>query len=252
MPVTIRCPDCDRSWVLDETGDGDEFVCPSCLSRISLNTPASAGATAGVKAAAVAAPAVAAPAAVAPTASAVSAAPTAPAASTSPTVAPRTTPAERPDDEVVCPRCQLHFYPRGKHLSPSENTRYTVLVIEDQEYFRQIAADALETGYDVKTAAATAEAREILAQGGIDLIVLDLTLGGDDEGEQFLRELTPKPCPILIFTAQDESELYGERWEKLSQYGADDLLMKGMQVGESLRRKVGQLLGQPVEDDDRA
>lgn len=231
MPVTIRCPNCDRSWVLDEAGDGGEFVCPSCMSHISLDVPVSVRATAGVKAAAVTTPAVAAPVAS--------------------TVAPRAAPAVRPDDEVICPRCQLHFYPRGKHGAPSKSTRYTVLVIEDQEYFRQIAADALETGYDVKTAAGTAEAREILAKGGIDLIVLDLTLGGDDEGEQFLYELTPKPCPILIFTAQDESELYGERWEKLSQCGADDLLMKGMQVGESLRRKVGQLLGQPVEDDDR-
>ena len=126
-----------------------------------------------------------------------------------------------------------------------------MLVVEDQEYFRQIAADALESSYDVKTAGDTTEARRILAQGGIDLLVLDLSLGGGDEGEQLLRELTPKPCPILIFTAQDETELYGKRWEQLMQFGADDLLMKGMQVGESLRRKVGQLLGQPVEDDDR-
>ena len=221
MSVSIRCPDCDRSWVLEETGTGGEFICPSCLTRISLDVPA-------------------APARVT--------APTAPIASPA---TPKASSTARPDDEVICPRCQLHFYPRGKQSAPSARRRYTVLVVEDQEYFRQIASDALESGYDVKTAAGATEAREILAQGGVDLIVLDLTLGGGDEGEQFLCELTPKPCPILIFTAQDESELYGERWEKLAKHGADDLLMKGMQVGESLRRKVGQLLGQPVEDDDQ-
>jgi len=228
MPATIHCPDCDRSWVLDEAGRTGEFICPSCLARISLGEPAPVGAPT--------APAPAAPAAK-------------PAVSAAKTVS---TPAARPEEEVICPRCQLHFYPRGKRSAPSETRRYTVLVVEDQEYFRQIAADALESGYDVKTAEGTAEAREILAQGGIDLLILDLALGGGDEGEQLLRELTPKPCPILIFTAQDESELYGPRWEKLSQYGADDLVMKGMQVDESLRRKVGRLLGQSVEDDERA
>jgi CheY-like chemotaxis protein len=216
MPATIHCPECDRSWVLDEAGGGGEFICPTCLARISLAEPAPVGAAAGVEA------------------------------------APAVAPAARPDEEVVCPRCQLHFYPRGKPSAPSKTKRHTVLVVEDQEYFRQIAADALESGYDVKTAAGTTEAREILAQGGIDLLILDLALGGGDEGEALLRELTPKPCPILIFTAQDESELYGARWEELSQYGADDLVMKGMQVDESLRRKGGGLLGQSVEDDDRA
>ena len=98
----------------------------------------------------------------------------------------RVEPAARPDDEVICPRCQLHFYPRGKQSAPTATKRYTVLVIEDQEYFRQTAADALESAYDVKTTAGAAEAREILALGGIDLLVLDLTLGGGNEGEQFL------------------------------------------------------------------
>lgn len=234
MPVTVHCPECERSWVLEESGGGGEFVCPSCLARISLEVPVPVGVAAPI------APAMQerAPIPLSDRASSATAAETAPAA--------------RPDEEVICPRCQLHFYPRGKSSAPSKTKRCTVLVVEDQEYFRQIASDALETGYDVKTAGGSVEARQILAQGGIDLLVLDLTLGGGDEGEQLLRGLTPKPCPILIFTAQDESELYGERWEELSRCGADDLVMKGMHVGESLRRKVGALLGQPLEDDDRS
>lgn len=151
-------------------------------------------------------------------------------------------------DEVVCPRCNLHFQPRGAAIERKEPQK-TVLIVDDLEYFRQIAKDALESICRVKTAASTAQARETLAQGGIDLLVLDLTLEGTGAGYQFLSELGPKPCPILIYTAQDESEMYGEQWEKLRALGADDLVIKGMQVAESLARKASVLLGLPMDDE---
>ena len=58
-----------------------------------------------------------------------------------------------------------------------------------------------------------------------------------------LRSLPGKRFPILIYTAQDESEMYGETWDELQRLGADDIVMKGMNVGESLARKVSGLLG---------
>ena len=90
----------------------------------------------------------------------------------------------------------------------------------------------------------------MLAEGPVDLIVLDLTLDGGEEGRQLLTELSPKPCPILIYTARDEAELYGERWEELKRLGADDLVMKGMKVAESLVRKTRKLLGDPVDEEE--
>jgi DNA-binding response OmpR family regulator len=122
--------------------------------------------------------------------------------------------------------------------------------VDDLAYFRQIAKDALEPTFGVKTAATADEARELIAAGGIDLLVLDLTLDGSNAGRELLAELRPKPCPILIFTAQDESEMYGENWENLKRLGADDLVIKGMQVAESLARKASTLLGLPVDDED--
>ena len=89
-----------------------------------------------------------------------------------------------------------------------------------------------------------------LEAGEIDLILLDLTLSGGEDGVGLLRGLPFKPCPILIFTAEDESVMYGETWEKLRALGADDVVIKGMNVGESILRKVGSLVGQPIEDDD--
>ena len=117
-------------------------------------------------------------------------------------------------------------------------------------YFREIATEALSPRYEVKSATNLNEARAAIAAGGIDLMVLDLTLDGGDHGIELLRTMAFKPCPILIFTAQDESEMYGDSWDELRSLGADDLVMKGMNVGESLRRKVGALLGEQWDEEE--
>jgi DNA-binding response OmpR family regulator len=125
-----------------------------------------------------------------------------------------------------------------------------VLVVEDMEYFREIARDALGEKYNVRTAKSAGEAQVAIAEGGIDLLVLDLTLDHSSGGESLLSQLQPKPCPILIFTAEDESEMYGDRWEELKSMGADDLVLKGMNVGDSLTKKVGELLGEPWDAEE--
>jgi DNA-binding response OmpR family regulator len=151
--------------------------------------------------------------------------------------------------EVVCPRCKLHFVPRRSATTVPRGKRRTVLVVEDMDYFQEIAVDALSACYEVKTASTVQEARAALTGGGIDLMVLDLTLDGGEYGVELLRTMSSKPCPILIYTAQDESEMYGDSWEELIRLGADDLVMKGMNVGESLLRKVAALLGDDVDDE---
>ena len=103
-------------------------------------------------------------------------------------------------EEIVCPRCQLHFVPRAAEKQDPASNRRTVLVVEDMEYFQEIAKDALGELYEVKTADSTAEALRILGQGGIDLLVLDLTLEHTEDGLGLLTRLQPMPCPILIST----------------------------------------------------
>jgi CheY-like chemotaxis protein len=157
------------------------------------------------------------------------------------------------DSEIVCPRCNFHFQTGDRPAPVHDTSRKTVLVVDDLAYFRKIAFDALSPTFDVKTAATGAEALELLDQGGIDLMVLDLTLGGREGGREggrrLLTGLRPKPCPILIYTAQDESEMYGESWEELSRLGADDVVIKGMNVAGLLVRKVGSLLGTPIDEE---
>ncbi len=128
--------------------------------------------------------------------------------------------------------------------------RPTVLIVEDLVYFREIAAEALEGEYEIQAVATKDGARAALDRGGVDLMVLDLTLGGGEGGLDLLRELSSKPCPILIYTAQDESEIYGESWDKLRELGADDIVLKGMNVGDELTRKIGSLLGRETNGDE--
>jgi len=227
MKVEVCCPDCNRSWHVDRDAGG-EMLCPTCMTRIPLDGSA-------IEPIATREPAT-----------------TPPSAGTSMATTAETaaaTAVQTSTGQVVCPRCNLHFHPHGRR--PSQDApRKTILVVDDLAYFRQIAKDALESTFDVLTVATRVEAGEILLRQQVDLLVLDLTLDGRDAGREFLSELTPKPCPILIFTAQDESEMYGENWEELKRLGADDLVIKGMQVAESLVRKSSALLGIPVDDEE--
>jgi CheY-like chemotaxis protein len=211
MNIQIECPACNSAFIVDDSTVGEQFACPTCAVPIVVQ--------------ATAAP---------------------PQASPEPVTAAATAAAVAAEDsEVVCPRCQLHFSLK-RHVATTTNTnpeRKRVLIVEDMGYFRKIAEEALADEYDVETAATVAEAQSILGRCNVDLIVLDLSLNSRDDGLSLLRESMFKPCPVLIFTARDESEMYGEEWEEMQRLGADDILIKGMNVAESLQRKVGALLG---------
>lgn len=221
MKVEIRCPACGRGYLVDEAKippAGGKATCKACGGAIELPKRAPSP------------PAPRQPAAPSPApqkASRASGSPTTPS-----------------DGTVVCPRCGLHFSPARTGPATRGASRPTVLVVEDMDYFLEIAKDALSPKYEVKTASTLAEARRALSAGGVDAILLDLTLRNGEEGLTLIREMPFKPCPVLLFTAADESEMYGESWAKLRSLGVDDLVIKGINVGESLCRKVGTLLGE--------
>ena len=150
--------------------------------------------------------------------------------------------------EVCCPRCNLHFVPDARS-EPKIVGRPTLLVVEDMEYFVEIARDALAGRYELKIARTLDEARALLLKGDIDLMLLDLTLEHGEDGLRLLREPPGKTCPVLLFTAQDESEMYGDGWEKLRALGVDDVVIKGMNMDEMLCRKVAEMLGEPLPQD---
>lgn len=240
MKIEVRCPDCGNAWLVDERSRRGEMLCPRCMSRIPLDPTGEATADRPAAEMAVELPTVADADRPAAGPALVSAPP--PGAIVAATE-------NRQLAEAVCPRCKLHFQLNPDAPSEIAERRWDVLVVDDLEYFRRLAAESLGSRFQVKTASNRQEAMAAAGSGSFDLIVLDLTLDGGDGGRQLLRDLRPKPCPILIFTAQDESDLYGDYWQELTQLGADDLVIKGMKVGESLLRKALELVGAPLDED---
>ena len=213
MKIEVRCGQCGRGYLVDETripASGALIPCPSCGASVALK----------------ASPSVASGPALRPAAAAESG---------------RT-------NEVCCPRCNLHFVPESR---PGEKaaSRRTLLIVEDMEYFIELARDSLSSRYELRVAKTVDEARALILRGGIDLMLLDLTLERGEDGLRLLKEPPGKTCPVLLFTAQDESEMYGESWSNLRALGVDDVVIKGMNMGETLMRKVAEMLGESIPQD---
>jgi len=216
MKIEVRCGGCGRGYLVDEAkipSGGGVVPCQSCGAAIELSAP--------------------------------------PVASRPPAPKPAP-PAPAPEpargSEVCCPRCNLHFVPDVKSR-PKVVGRPSLLIVEDMEYFIEIARDALGERYELKVARTLDEARALLLQGEIDLMLLDMTLERGEDGLRLLREPPGKTCPVLLFTAQDESEIYGDGWSKLRALGVDDVVIKGMNMDEVLSRKVAEMLGEPLPQD---
>lgn len=99
-----------------------------------------------------------------------------------------------------------------------------VLVVDDHQEMRSLVGRLLEKeGYRVSTAADGKEMRRVLSERGIDLVVLDLMLPGED-GLTLCRDLRAAgtAIPIIMLTARgdDVDRILG------LEMGADDYLPK--------------------------
>lgn len=112
-----------------------------------------------------------------------------------------------------------------------------VLLVEDDAELRRTLRDALQVeGYEVATAATLHQARALLttalAEGGLDLVLLDLGLP-DGEGESLLDTLRERRhTPVIVISARhtDDPKI------RLFDAGADDYLVKPFSVRELLAR----------------
>ncbi|MGH7813676.1 MAG: response regulator transcription factor [Candidatus Binataceae bacterium] len=109
-----------------------------------------------------------------------------------------------------------------------------ILIVEDESRLAGAIGKGLaEEGFGVQIAPSAETAEPILAAGGTDLIVLDLTLPGKD-GLALLREMRAAGgrIPVLILTARGAIE---DRVAGLDG-GADDYLAKPFAFAELLAR----------------
>jgi DNA-binding response OmpR family regulator len=109
----------------------------------------------------------------------------------------------------------------------NENTR--ILVCDDEVDVREMVQEYLgKRGFKVSTAANGVELRSVLSSGGIDLIILDINMPGED-GLAVLRSLRPDDqTPVVMLTAA------GEVVDRIIglEMGADDYLGKPVDLRE--------------------
>jgi two-component system OmpR family response regulator len=117
-------------------------------------------------------------------------------------------------------------------MRPMENTAH-ILVVDDDREIRTLLAEYLDgNGFRTLTASNGAEMRQALAQSTIDLIVLDLTLPGED-GLTLCRNLRAQSTiPVIMLTAR------GEALDRILglEMGADDYLAKPFEPRELFAR----------------
>ncbi len=115
----------------------------------------------------------------------------------------------------------------------------TILVVDDEENARLIITQFLTSrGYEMIGAASLAEAREQIARGVADVILLDVQLP-DGYGPSLLEETARLPVrpPILLITAYGDIDMAVEAMKS----GAHDFLQKPIQLArleESIKRAV--------------
>lgn len=116
--------------------------------------------------------------------------------------------------------------------TPSDNDIH-VLIVDDDTRLRQLLSSFLSiNGYRTSTAADTEEADKVLSDGHVSLVVLDVTMPGED-GIQYTKRLRESShIPVLILSARDHVD---DRIKGLAE-GADDYLAKPFEPKELLLR----------------
>jgi DNA-binding response OmpR family regulator len=87
----------------------------------------------------------------------------------------------------------------------------TVLLVEDDESFRESLRKLLaKEGFEVLEASSGEEGMELLEKHRIDLIVLDLYLGGMTGMEFLEKTLRPGRPPVVMVTAFGDWNVYSD------------------------------------------
>jgi CheY-like chemotaxis protein len=117
-------------------------------------------------------------------------------------------------------------------------TKKTILIVEDDEFLRSLAAKRLEKeGYGIAVAVDGESALNVALETKPALILLDLLLPGRDGFEvlkQIKEDETIKTVPVVIFSNLGRAEDI----EKAQKLGAVDFLIKANFTLDDLAQKV--------------
>ena len=125
-----------------------------------------------------------------------------------------------------------------------------ILIVDDEPRIRDLIREHLQyAGYTCEEAGDGSAALTVLAQGGIDLVILDIMMPFMD-GMTCLREMRTRriSTPVIMLTAR------GEEYDKLAglEGGADDYVVKPFSPRElvaRVRAVLARTMPRPTEDD---
>ncbi|MCX7868470.1 MAG: sigma-54 dependent transcriptional regulator, partial [Terrimicrobiaceae bacterium] len=98
----------------------------------------------------------------------------------------------------------------------ARGARQTVLIVDDEKNTREGLRAALDTHFEVFTAANIAGAWAILEESGADVLLTDLRLGAEDGMDLLDRALKLRPAPICVI---------------MTAYGTVDMAVEAMRRG---------------------
>jgi DNA-binding response OmpR family regulator len=114
-----------------------------------------------------------------------------------------------------------------------------VLVVDDEPAIVTLLGDFLQAeGFEVLTAQDGAAALDVLAQGAVDCVVLDIMMPGPAGFDVCRQMRTTTEVPILFLTAREEAS------DKLRGFrlGADDYVVKATATPEEVVARVKAVL----------
>jgi len=120
-----------------------------------------------------------------------------------------------------------------------DNSRHTVLVVEDSEELREYLADELTNDYNIKTAVNGADALEIIRNDKIDLVISDImmpVMDGCELCNAIKTDSDLSHIPVILLTAVVGTETRIETLE----VGADGYIEKPFPI-ELLRSNISNL-----------
>lgn len=126
-----------------------------------------------------------------------------------------------------------NFAPMRTGTYPRKATMARILIVEDEESYREpLVYQLTREGYDVSAAATGEEGLELFTKGGIDLVLLDLMLPGIDGTALCRRIREQSRVPIIMLTAKSAEidKVVG------LEIGADDYVTKPYSFRELLAR----------------
>jgi PAS domain S-box-containing protein len=137
--------------------------------------------------------------------------------------------------------------PAGVRSDVDRSRARTILVVEDDEQTQEYMRVLLKKEYSIRIATSGTEAWEILSQNGIDLILMDLSLRGEEDGLHLTRRiresLTFHTIPIIAITAH----AFPDDKQKSLAAGCNAYLSKPFQIDE-LHEMMRELLKPTYED----